>query len=199
MGEALSATPRPPRAWVPGLIAGASDADPTTVVAIAVVGATTPYGLSWVVFSSSRRWVVQTVASRLGTVTGNDLQSVVWRAYGRRAQILVLVSLLVVNKFTVTADLAGSAAAVGLLTGASWRWLVLPLAAALRPLAGAVAGGLFAVELLASGLVVLPVVAATSAYVVGAQSGWRRGLSLPVLDARPSRGSGPDLGAVRWG
>lgn len=318
MGESLSATPRQRRAWVPGLIAGASDADPTTVVAIAVVGSTTLYGLSWVVLLVFPLLaVVQVVASRLGTVTGSDLQSVVCRAYGRPAQILLLISLLVVNVFTVTADLEGGAAAVGLLTGASWRWFVLPLAAAvvavlvfgvyatvqrfllvalaflatyvlaaflarpdwrqllmssvrptlhfdaastggalailgttltayvyvwltveesesastpsrlrnatgavvgilvavvlfwfilaataatlgvhhrhvvtvadaaqaLRPLAGPAAGGLFAVGLLASALVALPVIAATSAYVVGAQAGWRRGLSRPVRDA----------------
>ncbi len=47
----------------------------------------------------------------------------------------------------------------------------------LRPLAGSAATDLFAVGLVASALVALPVLMATTAYVVGAQFGWRRGLS----------------------
>jgi len=50
-------------------------------------------------------------------------------------------------------------------------------AAALRPLAGSAAAGLFAIGLTTSALVALPVLMATSAHVVGAQFDWRRGLS----------------------
>lgn len=47
----------------------------------------------------------------------------------------------------------------------------------LRPLAGSAAADLFALGLVASALVALPVLIATTAYVVGAHFGWRRGLS----------------------
>jgi Mn2+/Fe2+ NRAMP family transporter len=47
----------------------------------------------------------------------------------------------------------------------------------LRPLAGSAAADLFAFGLVASALVALPVLMATTAYVVGAHFGWRRGLS----------------------
>ncbi len=50
-------------------------------------------------------------------------------------------------------------------------------AAALRPLAGRGAADLFAVGLLTSAVVALPVLIATTAHVVGAQFDWRRGLS----------------------
>jgi len=56
-------------------------------------------------------------------------------------------------------------------------------AQALRPVAGALAGGLFAVGLLASAVVALPVLMATTAYATGAQMHWRRGLSAKVHDA----------------
>ena len=56
-------------------------------------------------------------------------------------------------------------------------------AQALRPVAGALAGGLFAVGLLASAVVALPVLMATTAYATGAQMQWRRGLSATVRDA----------------
>jgi Mn2+/Fe2+ NRAMP family transporter len=56
-------------------------------------------------------------------------------------------------------------------------------AQALRPLAGKLAGGLFAVGLLASALVALPVLIATTAYVTGAQLQRKRGLSVKVREA----------------
>jgi Mn2+/Fe2+ NRAMP family transporter len=57
-------------------------------------------------------------------------------------------------------------------------------ARALRPLAGSWASNLFAVGLVISALVALPVLMATTAYVVGAEFDWRRGLSQGVGHAR---------------
>jgi Mn2+/Fe2+ NRAMP family transporter len=57
-------------------------------------------------------------------------------------------------------------------------------ALALRPLAGSLAADLFAVGLLASAVVALPVLMATTAYVTGAHFDWRRGLSEGIGDAR---------------
>lgn len=47
----------------------------------------------------------------------------------------------------------------------------------LRPLAGSLATDMFAIGLIMSAVVALPVLMATTAYVVGAQFNWRRGLS----------------------
>jgi Mn2+/Fe2+ NRAMP family transporter len=57
-------------------------------------------------------------------------------------------------------------------------------AQALRPLAGSLASDLFALGLVVSAVVALPVLMATTAYVVGAQFDWKRGLSEPVSHAR---------------
>ena len=57
-------------------------------------------------------------------------------------------------------------------------------AQALRPLAGPSAADLFAAGLVISAIVALPVLMATTAYVVGAQFDWRRGLSEPVRNAK---------------
>ena len=54
----------------------------------------------------------------------------------------------------------------------------------LRPLAGSAAGDLFAAGLVTSAVIALPVLMATTAYVVGAHFGWRRGLSEPTGRAR---------------
>jgi Mn2+/Fe2+ NRAMP family transporter len=57
-------------------------------------------------------------------------------------------------------------------------------AQALGPLAGSTATDLFAFGLVISAVVALPVLMATTAYVVGAQFDWRRGLSERVGGAR---------------
>jgi Mn2+/Fe2+ NRAMP family transporter len=57
-------------------------------------------------------------------------------------------------------------------------------ARALRPLAGPLAGNLFAAGLVVSAVVALPVLMASTAYVVGAHFDWRRGLSQRVGQAR---------------
>jgi Mn2+/Fe2+ NRAMP family transporter len=54
---------------------------------------------------------------------------------------------------------------------------------ALRPLAGPLAGGLFALALLASAVVALSVLMATTAYMTGAQMHRRRGLSVSLSEA----------------
>jgi len=56
-------------------------------------------------------------------------------------------------------------------------------ARALRPLAGGAAQDLFAAGLVVSAVVALPVLMASTAYAVGAQFDWRRGLSQPVRNA----------------
>ena len=58
------------------------------------------------------------------------------------------------------------------------------VAGALRPLAGSAAADLFAAGLITSAVVALPVLMATTAYVVGAQFDWRRGLSERIGRAR---------------
>jgi NRAMP (natural resistance-associated macrophage protein)-like metal ion transporter len=57
-------------------------------------------------------------------------------------------------------------------------------AQALRPIAGPLAADFFAIGLIVSAVVALPVLMSTTAYVVGAQFDWRRGLSEPVHRAR---------------
>jgi Mn2+/Fe2+ NRAMP family transporter len=58
-------------------------------------------------------------------------------------------------------------------------------ARALSPVAGPVAGYLFALGLLASAVLAVPVLAATTAYVIGHEFGWRSSLSASVWRASP--------------
>jgi Mn2+/Fe2+ NRAMP family transporter len=114
--------------------------DPTTVGTLSVIGSTTRYSLAWLaVLLIPLLTGVQVIASRVGVVTGCDLQQVVVSRFGRLAQLVLLVSVVPVNVFTLAADLAAGGAALELLTGIGWRVWTLPLAVAV--LALLLAGG----------------------------------------------------------
>ncbi len=118
------------RAVGPGLIAGASDTDPTTVGAIVVIGATTMFGLAWLaLLVAPALIVVQVVATRLGVLAGRDLQSAAVERFSPLVRLALLVSVVGVTVLTLAADLQAGASAIGLLTGAPSGWLVAPLAA----------------------------------------------------------------------
>jgi Mn2+/Fe2+ NRAMP family transporter len=87
----------------PGLISGASDNDPTTVV---VLGATMIYGLSWLtILIYPLLASIQIIRAQVGVVTEDGLQSIVRQTYGRRWGLVLLISVLAVNLVTISADL----------------------------------------------------------------------------------------------
>ncbi|GAC1310580.1 MAG: divalent metal cation transporter [Vulcanimicrobiaceae bacterium] len=113
----------------PGLISGASDNDPTTVATLAIVGATTTYGLAWLVLLIIPMLaIVQTIAARIGVVGKRGLENCISVAYGRPLAFAALAAVLAVNVLTLAADLEGGGAALQLLTGVDYRWFVAPLA-----------------------------------------------------------------------
>lgn len=113
----------------PGLVSGAAGTDPTTVATLVVVGATTVYGLAWLtLLVLPCLAVVQVLATRVGFVSGRDLQQAACDGYGRVVAGLLLLSILAVNVLTVAADLEAGAAALALLTHVHWGWFVVPLA-----------------------------------------------------------------------
>ncbi len=119
----------------PGLVAGASDNDPTTVASLSVIGATTVYGLSWLVVLVIPMLIcVQVVAAAVGAVTKSGLESAIVKRYGRAWGAVTLVTVLAVNLITLAADLEGGAAALGLLSARPYQWFVLPFAVAVAGL-----------------------------------------------------------------
>jgi Mn2+/Fe2+ NRAMP family transporter len=124
---------KPPTLWRelgPGIISGASDNDPTTVATLAVVGASTVYGLTWlVVLVIPMLAIVQTIAARVGAVSKKGLEDCVRANYGRGWALVVLGSILSVNIVTLAADLEGGGAALQLLFNVDYRWFIVPFAA----------------------------------------------------------------------
>lgn len=115
------------KALVPGLVAGASDNDPTTVASLSVIGATTIYRLSWlVILVIPMLVIIQVVSATVGVVARGGLEDVVRHRYGKAWAFLVLLLVLAVNLITLAADLEGGSAALSLLTGLSYRWFIAP-------------------------------------------------------------------------
>jgi len=111
-----------------GIVAGASDNDPTTVATLAVIGSTTTYELGWLtLLVIPMLAVIQSIAAQVGAVSKKGLEDCVRKAYGRGWAFAALGALLAVNLLTLAADLEGGAAALQLLTHLSYRIWVLPL------------------------------------------------------------------------
>ena len=101
---------------------------------------------------------------------GQAEDQVPWRLHRARQADSLLGSLSAVAMFWFILIASGATLGVHHLAAGTAQGA----AQALRP----VAGDLFAFGLLASALIALPVIMATSAYATGARLDWRRGLSL---------------------
>jgi Mn2+/Fe2+ NRAMP family transporter len=113
-----------------GIVAGASDNDPTTVATLAVIGSTTTYELGWLtLLVIPMLAVIQAIAAQVGAVSKKGLEDCVRANYGRGWALTALAALLVVNILTLAADLEGGGAALSLLTHVAYRWWLLPLGA----------------------------------------------------------------------
>jgi len=122
-------TPREEAKFGAGIVAGASDNDPTTVATLAVIGSTTTYELGWLTLAVIPMLaVVQAVAAQVGAVSQKGLEDCVRAHYGRGWAFMALAALLAVNIITLAADLEGGGAALALLTHIDYRWWLLPLA-----------------------------------------------------------------------
>jgi Mn2+/Fe2+ NRAMP family transporter len=114
-----------------GIVAGASDNDPTTVATLAVIGSTTTYELGWLtLLVIPMLAVIQAIAAQVGAVSRKGLEDCVRANYGRGWALAALASLLVVNILTLAADLEGGGAALALLTHVQYQWWLVPFGAA---------------------------------------------------------------------
>jgi Mn2+/Fe2+ NRAMP family transporter len=113
-----------------GIVAGASDNDPTTVATLAVIGSTTVYHLGWLtLLVIPMLAVIQTIAAQVGAVSKKGLEDCVRANYGRGWAFAALACLLIVNVLTLAADLEGGGAALAMLTHVHYTWWLIPLGA----------------------------------------------------------------------
>jgi len=118
-----SPTPLPPRRKLrdrfgPGLIAGASDDDPSGIATYSQAGAQFGYGLGWVMlFSLPLMCAIQEISARIGRVTGRGIAGNLRRHYPKWPVRGLVALLLIANTINLGADLGAMAAALELVVG----------------------------------------------------------------------------------
>ena len=116
----------------PGIVSGASDNDPSGVVTYIQIGATTGVGLLWLMtLCTFILYYLEEMSTRLGVVTKHGICALLRMHYGRGVAAAVFAPVMFSNVITIAADLAGTGAAMELLTGIAWEWWIIPLAALL--------------------------------------------------------------------
>lgn len=110
----------------PGLIAGASDDDPSGIATYSQAGASFGYALSWtLLFSYPLMVAVQMIGARIGRTTGHGIAGVLRQHYPGWLLQWIVVLLLAANVINLGADLGAMADAAALVVpGPKWLYLL---------------------------------------------------------------------------
>jgi Mn2+/Fe2+ NRAMP family transporter len=111
----------------PGLIAGASDDDPSGIATYSMAGAQFAYGLGWtMVLTYPLMSAVQMISARIGRTTGHGIAGNLRRHYPGWLTVSLVGLLLIANTINIGADLGAMADATALVTGGPpWLFLIL--------------------------------------------------------------------------
>lgn len=116
------------RRWVPGIISGGADNDPSGIATYSISGAQFGYQQLWLlVLSTPMLIAIQAMCARLGDVKRKGLMAIMRDHYAPIVAISASVVLIITNIATLGADLAGMADALGLATHSSFIWWVIPV------------------------------------------------------------------------
>jgi NRAMP (natural resistance-associated macrophage protein)-like metal ion transporter len=120
--ESSTSNAKPAKHWLqrlgPGLIAGASDDDPSGIATYSQAGAAFGYGLLWtMLFSYPLMTAVQEISGRIGRVTGHGIAGNIRRYYPAWLLYPLVVLLVLANTFNIGADIGAMGEALKLLIG----------------------------------------------------------------------------------
>ena len=115
----------------PGLITGAADDDPSGIATYSQVGAQFGLNMLWaVVFALPLMIAIQSVAARIGSVTGKGLAANIKQVFPRWLLMVLVLLLLIANIINIAADIAAMGAAAALVApGVDFHLYVLAFAA----------------------------------------------------------------------
>src|SRR5689334_12987588 len=114
----------------PGLIAGASDDDPSGIATYSQAGAQLGFSVSWtLLFSYPLMAAVQEISARIGRTTGKGIAANIRSHYPNWVLQVIVVLLLVANTINIGADLGAMGDAIGLMIGGPTLLYVLLFAA----------------------------------------------------------------------
>lgn len=120
-GNIMTAKHRSPpllRLLGPGLIAGASDDDPSGIATYSQAGAQCGFGMLWtVVFTWPFMVAIQLIAAHIGRITGTGIIANVQTVFPRHVVVTLATLLVVANTINIAADLAAMGEALQLIAG----------------------------------------------------------------------------------
>ncbi len=116
------------RRWIPGIISGGADNDPSGIATYAISGAMFGFAQLWLLLLSTPMVIaVQAMCARLGDVKQKGLMSIIREHYSPMFAVLAACILIITNTVTLGADLTAMADAVGLITKTPYVWWVIPI------------------------------------------------------------------------
>ena len=102
----------------PGLIAGASDDDPSGIATYSQVGAQFGFSISWtMLFSYPLMAAIQEISGRIGRTTGRGIAGNIRRHYPAWLLNAIVGLLFIANTINIGADLGAMGDALSLLVG----------------------------------------------------------------------------------
>jgi Mn2+/Fe2+ NRAMP family transporter len=100
----------------PGIITGASDADPSGIATYSQAGAQFGFGMAWLVLVLYPMMIaVQEMCARVGLVTGSGLAAVIKQKYSARIVFPITILLLIANTINIGTDIGAMAASIRLV------------------------------------------------------------------------------------
>jgi len=116
------------KSYLPGIVTGSADDDPSTISTYSVVGAVTGFSQLWLLLVSTPLLItIHRMSARIGDVTKKGLISLIKENFGRKIALLCVTMLVMANFITLVADIIGMAAGFQLLTGENYIYFIIPL------------------------------------------------------------------------
>jgi Mn2+/Fe2+ NRAMP family transporter len=178
-------------------VTGAADDDPSGIGTYSQVGAQFGYGLAWtMLFSLPLMTAIQEIAARIGCVTGCGIAQNLRRHYPIWLLRGVVLLLIIANVINLAADLGAMGAALGLLVGGPGRLYAVSFGVLCILLETFISYAryaavlkwatlsLFAIGIMATGKLAVPVLAGSAAYGVSEVFGWTEGLDRRLKEAK---------------
>lgn len=113
--------------WLPGIISGGADNDPSGIATYSISGARFGYSQLWLMILATPMLVaVQAMCARLGSVKKQGLMSIIKSHYHPLLAFISLIVLVMTNVLTLGANLSAVAASLGLISNTDFFWWVVP-------------------------------------------------------------------------
>ena len=116
----------------PGFLSGMAGNDATAMTTYAIDGATAGYGHLWLMLLATPMYqAVQFACGKIGRITQKGLADILREYYGRWVALLAVLILVIANVALIAGDLVAIGSGLEMITGLSWAWFVIPVAALL--------------------------------------------------------------------